>query len=336
MKKITIILLSAAALLAACEKQIDIDIENQEAKVVVMGQNEVGKAISVDLTYSRPTFSRFYVRNGEDYFRKITNATVTLAVNGGAPEQATHNDGTYTFAHIPQAGEELTLTVSVPGEATVTATATVPNIPAISNIDTTVTTNNSYYGMSQTVVQFTIADPAATADYYSVRLREVATTVVTQRDSTGAILSQDTSVDEHYRWFSCTDYLLVSSTSIDIDDPTESNTFYGSEMLFTDATINGQNHRIAINSGEDSYGYDYEDIGAYEVEHTTNIELYLEVSALTRDLYLYRQTMENYDYDEILNFFSEPVQIHSNIDGGIGIFGVCYKSVNKIYSVTLQ
>lgn len=335
--KKTSLLLLAAVFAVACEKQIDIDIKNQEAQVVVMGQNEVGKAISVDLTYSRPTFSTFYVRDGESYFQEITDATVTLGIDGGAALTASQNNGTYTFAHVPMPGERLTLTVSMPGKDAVSASATVPQSPAISNIDTSHSNADSYYELSQTAVQFTLADPAGTADYYSIRLREVATTVVTQRDSTGAILSQDTTVDSHYQWFSCTDYLLVSNTSLDLDDPTETNTFYGSELLFTDATINGQNHRINLKqSGYGCYSYEYDDIGADAVEYTTTIDLFLEVTALTRDLYLYRQTMENYDYDEILSFFSEPTQIHSNIDGGIGIFGVSNKTVKQVYSVTLQ
>ena len=100
MKK-TIIILMAACMLTACEKQIDIDIENQESQVVVQGRNEVGNPLSVDLTYSRPLFGNYYVYYGDDYFPRVTNATVTLSVDGGTTETATQNNGTYTFSHIP-------------------------------------------------------------------------------------------------------------------------------------------------------------------------------------------------------------------------------------------
>ena len=48
----------------------------------------------------------------------------------------------------------------------------------------------------------------------------------------------------------------------------------------------------------------------------------LEATGLTRDLYLFRRTLDSYSYDDLLGTFTEPVQIHSNINGGIGIFGV--------------
>lgn len=342
MKKILNIL-AAALLLTACEKQIDIDIENSESMVVVKASNEAGSPMVVDLTYSRPTFGSFYVRYGEDYFPKVTDATVTLCVEGGATETATRNGGTYTFAHIPQTGEELKLTVSVPGHDEVTSTATVPAMPAISAIDTSNIGNDYEYGYYSpalnTTINFTITDPTETADFYSIRLREVASTVITQYDNNRNIISRDTSVDDNYMWFSCTDYLLVNSTDIedvlDVEDPTASSTYYGREMLFTDATINGQSHRIKI-TPEYGFTYEYIDYDADHVEHTTTVTLYLEVTALTRDVYLYRQTMNNYDYDEILSFFSEPTQLHSNINGGIGIFGVSTKTVNKVFTVTLQ
>ena len=321
MKKIPIILLSAA-LFAACEKQIDIDIEDQEPKVVVMAQNEADNPLSVKLTYSRPTFSTFYVYNGEDYFKKITNATVTLTVNGGASEQATHNDGTYTFAHIPQAGEELSLSINVPGEEPVTATATVPQRPNISNFDTSFANQGyDYYTILQASVSFTLNDPAATEDFYSVRLRETDTVIYISRDDNGNIISQDTAVDSYYRFFECTDYLLVNNTSIDIEDPTVARTYSGTEMLFSDATINGMSHNMKLVGQYNRYWEE-------KASDTTIVRygLTLEVKSLTRDLYLYRQTMNSYDNDELLNFFSEPVQIHSNIDGGIGIFGVSSKT----------
>lgn len=342
MKKILSIL-AAALLLTACEKQIDIDIENSESMVVVKALNEAGNPLVVDLTYSRPTFGSFYVRYGEDYFPKVTDATVTLSIDGGAVDTATRNGGTYTFAHIPQTGEELKLTVSVPGHDEVTASATVPAMPTVSAIDTSNIGNGynyDYYNpILNTTIHFTITDPMETADFYSVRLREVASTIITQYDSDRNIISRDTSVDDNYMWFSCTDYLLVNSTDIDdvldVEDPTASTTYYGREMLFTDATINGQSHRIRI-APEYGFSYEYIDYDADSVEHTTIVTLYLEVTALSRDIYLYRQTMNNYDYDEILSFFSEPIQVHSNINGGIGIFGVSTKTVNKVFSVTLQ
>lgn len=316
----------AAIMLVACEKQIDIDVEDMESQVVVKAQNEVGTPLSMSLTYSRPAYGSYYIRYGEDYFTKITNATVTLSVNGAATETATSNDGTYSFAHIPQPGEVLELSIAVPGRDKVTATAMVPTQPNISNIDTSYSYNGdySYYYLQQNI-SFTLSDPSAHDDYYSVRLREVDTVVYIHRDDDGNTTGTDTTYEEYYRFFECTDYLLVSNVGVDLDDPTSARTFSGTEMLFTDATINGMSHNIKIKDLNDRYWENIYDEKSYD-STAIHSHLYLEVTSLSRDLYLYRQTMNSYSDDELLGFFSEPVQVHSNIKGGIGIFGVSSKS----------
>ena len=327
-------LFAAAVLLAACEKQIDIDVDDLEPQVVVKAQTEVGTPLSVGLTYSRPVYGNFYVYYGDDYFRKVTDATVTLTVDGTATETTTHNSGTYTFAHIPQPGEVLKLNISVPGHDEVSATDTVPLRPNISDIDTSSTIGDGYFDVMQNInIDFSLNDDASVDNYYSIRLREVDTIITTYSDNNGNIVSQDASMDEFYCWFECTDYLLVSNTNIDVDieDPTVSSTYSGTAMYFTDATINGQSHRIRIKPRQYSWGYgyyDYEDY--YPSDITANVTLYLEVTAFSRDLYLYRQTINSYIDDELLGFFSEPVQVHSNISGGIGIFGVSSTTVNQI------
>ena len=326
--------LASALLLAGCEKQIQIDLEDLEQQVVVRAENEAGSPIAMRLSLSRPAFGSFYVYNDEDYFPTVTDATVTLTVNGTSTETATRDGSTYTLAHTPQPGEVLKLNISVPGRDEVTATDTVPLRPSITDIDTSSAIGDGYFDVMQNMnIDFTLNDDASVSNYYSIRLREVDTIITTYCDNNGNIVSQDTSMDEFYCWFECTDYLLVNNTDIDIDieDPTVSSTYSGTAMYFTDATINGQSHRIRIKPIQYSWGYgyyDYEDY--YPSDITANVTLYLEVSALTRDLYLYRQTMNSYSDDELLGFFSEPVQVHSNISGGIGIFGVSSTTVKQI------
>ena len=99
-------------------------------------------------------------------------------------------------------------------------------------------------------------------------------------------------------------------------------------MLFTDATINGMNHNIKLSTYYIIYWDDYSENSSDSTVFRSGYTL--EVTALSRDLYLYRQSMNSYSDDELLGFFSEPVQVHSNIDGGIGIFGVSSKNALTI------
>lgn len=323
----------AAVLFAACEKQIDIDIEEQSPRVVVMGQNEVDEPVAVDLTYSRPIFGSYFVEYGEDYFKKVTDATVTLRVDGSAAGVATQEDGRYTFAHRPQPGETLELTVDVQGQPAITATAVVPNRPQVADVSVRDIERDEYddnatYG----ILTFTLSDDAASADYYSVRLLRHDTTIITYRDEEGEAESYDTTVSSRYVRFSCTDYMIVNNTNIedfDPEDPTASSTYYGWNLLFTDAAINGMSHKIDLDINITNLYYDY-DNPYYGEEAVMRYGLTLEVVSLSRDHYLYQATKESYNGDAILDFFTEPVQIHSNIQGGIGIFGVASKSRIKV------
>lgn len=329
-------LVAVAALMSACEKRIDIDIEDQQQKVVVKSDNCIGEDVSIALTLSRPVYGSFYVRNGEDYFSKVTDATATLSVDG-TQLSATREGNIYTFAHQPQPGDELTLKVEVPGHEAVSATATVPYPPTVENVVLD-TSARGFYGST---LHFTLADNGSSGDYYAVRVHLLDTAIWTEYTETDSVLSCDTNVTDEYVMFLCTDYLIVDNTSLETmmepDDPEAAVTVYTDELLFTDANINGQRHKLTININS-PYGYYDESRKDYDIEDLDHNVVNrhriasLEVLSVSRDVYLYRQTLDAYDDDEILNFFSEPVQIHSNINGGIGVFGVNAVFEKEIYN----
>lgn len=336
MKRIPI-LIASMLLLAACEKQIDLDIEYTEPQVVVMSQNDADDPVSLTLTYSRPIYGTYYVRNGEDYFQQITNATATLSVNGGNAITATRNGNRYSFPYTPAAGDNLSLQISVPGKDKVTATATVPTAPSVANVtfshpDTSMIYSNYY---ENSTVNLTLTDNASSTDYYSIRVRCIDTCYAVIRNYYDSITGYDTVYNDRYLEFECIDNILIQNSDLGSMvelDPTGAMRYYGDELLFTDANINGQQHTIKLSPY--SYVEYYPEIGDYSFygEMTEySARLIVEVSALTRDQYLFRQTMQSYTYDDMIGLFSEPVQVHSNINGGIGIFGVCVKQSTTFY-----
>lgn len=323
MRKILFIIM-AAVLLTACEKQVDMDIEALEPEVVVKAFGVTDSPLWVRLTYSRPIFGTFYVRDGESYFEEIDDANVSLTVNGMTVGSAVGDGGDYTFAYTPQAGDRLALSIAVPRYEVVTAEAEVPQMPQASNVSASGGESSSLYDK---VVRFTLTDRAATDDYYSVRLRVHEIYYYTEYDSAETVISRDTNDYEYYADFSCTDYTVISNSDIDIEDPEATNTYWGDELLFTDANISGLSHEFRLQIRDYGGGY-YEDERPYYYdgrshwEQQSVITCKLEVSALSRDNYLYLQTVDAYDDDELLSLFGEPVQLHSNVNGGIGIFGI--------------
>lgn len=335
MKKIVYYTILAAMLLTSCEKQVEIDIDAQQAEVVMMAQGETGSPLTLRLTYSRPVFSTFYVPAGEDYFKEIDDAVVSLEVNGTPTGTVTHSGGNYTIAgYLPQAGDRLSLSVSVPGHKVVTADAIVPKAPAVDAVSVVSGGNTSRRSLENCDLKFSLTDDGGSADYYSVRVRVVDTAYYTAYswDVEDSVVGYDTVLHEYYADLSCTDYAVVINTGLDAMDVEEA-AFYGNNLLFTDANINGLRHdfKIKIEYGGYEYMYYdddhiYGDGSCYWVRDDHNA-YFLEVKALSRDMYMYEQSMASYDDDVLLALFSEPVQIHSNLNGGIGIFGVGAKTV---------
>ncbi len=331
MKKIKILmLLGAVAMMVSCEKKIEFEGEDVEPMVVVHGLNDADNPIVVNLCYSRPIYSSFYVPNGGDYFEAIDNANVTLTIDGSTVLTAADSAGRYSFAHTPQPGEHLVLDIEIPGKEPISAVADVMARPAVRNVESELDADDEYTNFLE--VSFDVTDKKATSDYYAVRLRMDDTVYTRNYDDSGNLIMEDTSTSSSYVYYSCTDYLLNSNTDIIdvgiVDDPTGQSSYEGTCMTFTDATFNGQTHHFkvkvaAYNLYDDYYGYKGKD-------QTRTIGLYLEVSSMSRDLYLYRQTSAAYSDDEFQAILSEPVQIHSNIEGGIGIFGVSSTSVKRV------
>lgn len=288
MKKIKILplLVAFAALLSGCEKELEMEYIDSDPKVVVMSTVEAGVPVALQLTYSR-----FFLSTAP--FRAIDNATVTLTVNGNAPALAATAEGNkYTVAYAPAEGDKLDLRVQVPGHDDVTASTVVPRravvtgmrVQAVANAD-----EESYF--SDYSLRFTLDDPAGERNYYRFQVIQIC--------------SSGTYRDTMYSSFSCNDYTLNNEVGVSTAlDEVDGGARY-SHLMFTDEVIDGMGHETELTVGcaPDA------------------IKLILVVTTYSRDRYLYEVTEQMYEDDPYATLFSEPVQIHTNINGGIGIFG---------------
>lgn len=326
-------------LLAACEKQVDIDVDAQQPKVVVYATGEADSTMYLRLTYSRPVFSTFYVSDTENYFKEIDNATVTLSVNGGN-YVATNSGGNYTVNYAPQPGDYLKLMVKVPGKDDVTAEATVPSQPSATDlVMETASSSERPNVLWGSKLRFKLIDDGSTTDYYSLSMLRVDTIYYTEVDNDGNVTDHDTVSFQQSVYFKCIDYTVITNTDIESSLEMEegaANTFYGDNFIFSDANINGMRHEFTFEQIE-SYGCYSEDYGDHygdDNHHWVALgtsTYYLVVTALSRDMYLYQQSLDSYTDGELFGLFGEPVQIHSNVEGGIGIFGINTKSVYQFY-----
>ena len=143
-------------------------------------------------------------------------------------------------------------------------------------------------------------------EYYSVRL--YGAELMMENDT---VAYWDTT-SYRSKYFSVNDPIVNSTINIEDAIDGDDGSFGGYEMTFgTDKFIGGE-HEFTI---EFSYnGYISNGVSLMDMP------VILQVSAISEDLYLYDRTADGYDSD-MDDLFSEPVQVHCNIVGGIGIFG---------------
>lgn len=105
----------------------------------------------------------------------------------------------------------------------------------------------------------------------------------------------------------------TSKVYLDSNDPLIS---YGEDnfLIISDRAFNGKDYKLLI------YSYDELDQG----------DLRLNFMTLTKDAYLFHRSMDDY-YNAVDNPFAEPVNVHSNIENGHGIFGL-----GAVFEVEIQ
>lgn len=306
MKKITILLaLTILVLTSSCRKVVEFNGSQTDALPVLICQATTDSPVALRLSYSN-----FFLREAQ--FPVIYNATVRADLNG-TPNAATFSyseNGIYLSDLTLRPYDTLTLRVSVPDHGELTASCRMPAPPSasdpsiLSNI--TMDTFPSYDNYRDTLItfseysldfRFTLNDPTNVDNYYQLK----------------AFFLDPTNNQKRYLTLNINDDVLFEQDPtgdyFDLNMQVAYNR--GSQVLFSGDRINGLSHVIRG-----------------EIEGLNNpilhrgTKLYLEVTSLSRDLYLYHVTRRNQQQNgDILSVINEPVIIHSNVNGGIGILG---------------
>lgn len=315
MKRIyTYIIIAIAALaFASCEKEIEFTGEETAPYIMFFSEPTDGCPWVVRITQSR-----FFLSN--DTIRAISDAQIEATVNG-QPLNTTIQylgNGRYDMGYTPHCGDTISVRVNVAGLLTITSGCRVPNKANITNIEFSMEedsrfsrwdeyTQDSVISINGTInVSFKLSDPAGEHNYYMLRLAE----------------SHNGDDNWHYNYFWLDDNVLFDNTGMEeifdlgISEPDNE----GNRIFFTDERINGKEHTIKVRGGyylwSSNIGSEY------------NSQSRLEIYTLSRDMYLFYKTLKAVQYqDEITSIFAEPVQLHTNVTGGIGVLGGSAKVV---------
>ena len=272
-------------LFVGCEKTIPLDIDDIEKRVVVNSLFYADSAFEVELTHSAQ------IAAGQ-HTGPIQNAVVRLFENGEMVEELQElGMGKYSSTRKAKAGAVYTLDVNT-SLGHVSASSGVPDRVNVVKFDSVEISNlvlDSWIGPEIVYnLKLTFIDPVED-NYYLLR-------IVVYNTIDGHIYQYKPG-GLFYRE---TDYM---SHENGLDGETFINTYI--YLKFPDVEFNNTEKTYSFGFNPNSYG--------------TSTLYTLEVYSLDKHFYDFIHTLDLYEW-VMYDFFSEPINVHSNVDGGIGIF----------------
>lgn len=304
------ILSIATMVLAGCEKELSFDEGGENHNVIalsiVVSPDTTLEAI-VARTYRTGVID---VDQEEEAFKvaaSLKNATVTYSVNGAAPVAMAYDSERMRFRsdYRPKQGDVITIAASEQYFPSVSASMAMPQAPSFKILQTRkyqleygldwLETDNFYDGGQDTVVDITLRlkdVSAATKNYYRLKVRSLTEKVVDGK-----------VVYDANDCFSSSDPLFKD---IRLTKPRK-GWWKEFSNVFDDNLFNGKEYECVITSRLRKG-----DVGKRIIV--------VEFQSITEDLYHYLKSVMLYQVTD-RNTFTEEVQIHTNVDGGMGIAG---------------
>lgn len=327
------IVLILSIFLFACEKEIEFSGNDVKTKLVLNGLLAPDSMVKINLSGSR-----FFLN--DDSFKIINNATVDLWKDGIKIENLSNvGNGYYESAYIIETGDNIQIKASCDGfESIECSTKIVPSTPIIS-ADTInfkeeklyysyqlsengvyETDSSSYYLLTNFNIEITFADLINIHNYYTIKVNMI------YYFSNGDSLSTDIKYDSDDLVFQTGNKQLSF-----LEDVDNIKSFYFSDELF-----DGKKYTLKLKAN--SQGGIYVGNNQYEpdVENPpiTGKKISVELQSLSYDYYLYMKTLEaKSTMSKFMESFSEPVQIYTNVNGGIGILG---SYASSVYTIPLE
>ena len=316
----------------SCEKDIAFKGTITDPLLVLNSLLTPDSVVSVHLSQSR------FILGDIKPFTHISDANVSLFVNGSLKEQLTHDaNGQYMGTYLPKAGDEVKMEVKARGYDPVSSQTVIPHNPNVVVNDSTVTVEtweNEMPNQPNTIfknrrrnmqVQLKLTDAADQENYYYIKAtlnfyRHGA--LVRQKDiklKLSELLKSNTADSEH----------------IFEDVFGDGGTTDRTENLFSDAYVNGQEILFDFNFDDTLESSKYVNGVKEESSHDDEliVEYIIEIAEISKDFHLYIVSGNKAANAEDAGF-SEPIQVHSNIDNGLGILGAynSYRFVSRFES----
>ncbi|WP_177428255.1 DUF4249 domain-containing protein [Candidatus Venteria ishoeyi] len=222
-----------------------------------------------------------------DNYSQIHNADVTVnSVDGSYSEKLIYSNmsNRYYSTEIPEEGREYEILVSTSRYPTASSTNKIPEAATILSLDTVEGYHNGDFTLD---FELTFSNSSAEENFFIVQLYTI----------------------ESYSWKDEFQNLIyIQSDDPNVEQVGEDD--YGDDMLFLkDQSFDGREYTLRF------YTPEY-----FSPNYGKSAQFRVKVLTSSEEFYRYQKSSKQYNYSND-NPFAQPVQIYSNIENGIGVFG---------------
>lgn len=316
MKKNNVFILLLLASLFSCSKEIEINLDKINPKLVVRSEitnqpNSVTPGPGVILPQDIPAklVLGLSASVSDEPIEHITDAKVVLRKNHFTYDTIYYNPSKEYYElfnspdELPEPGDKLFLEV-IHGNKTISSTAEMPRKVDIISIDTSVYYSHEENGLGMfSEWTLTFQDPAEEENYYELL-------VCVPGLFNGELKPSFIKTDETF---------ITAEKHYPSKINTNHKSYEQKSLLFTDKTFNGEQKSVRFYSN--SIG-GTKNNNSIDFNHTT-ISYYLR--NVTKEYYLFKTSKREYLLNSGENFLlgvSEPQSVKTNIENGLGAFGV--------------
>ena len=290
----SIFIVGLLLVLVSCETLVDVDLPDQKPQLVVNGLFSPDSTWRVQIMSATPfvassSIPRLPIENPVieiwNQNERITNFSL----------DPTRVDGWYAAPALPIAGETYSIRVSSDGYEPVEGTAKLPSQAQVERFATELVPPGQD-NAGRLDFTLTLNDPPAQKNYYGL---DMIWETEQFDPATG-----ESSRGIYHTSFRTNDPSLVEPDLFDPDDN------YVARVFFTDDLFDGRTHDL-------EFSIDIAFFPSPDFQIRQRFDIYL--FSLSEDMYRYSRTAEQ-QLDVRDDPFAEPVQIHSNMSNGYGIF----------------
>lgn len=283
----------------ACEKVIDMDIENKAPSLVLNCFMNPDSLFQISVTRSIPILEN-------ETIMYVNNATVKIFEGDNLLETLTYNENTQTYkSNIlkPAPGINYRIEVSAPNYTTAICETAIPLPVSIASIDTFSRSSynsefNSYY--DNFVIKVNLSDPGNEENYYLMRIESQDFNPLSPHNTYYGFMIKNILIELYSYDLFLNFQQAQNDNGIGLSN-NQNNYIWATYIAFSDIAFNGKNTSFEL------------EINNYIIKDSIDVNLI----SVSKDYYKYITSEALYSNSG--DPFTEKVQMYCNIRNGMGI-----------------